>query len=153
VSEPTVFQAMLARARADAAAGGLVGLSGGRILDHVPTTLAEAGNSCLVLVHAGAQPPDYTTEADYTESARLEWHCYGRGSVVAERIAKRVKAVFDPSTTGFATLDVDGAAVVSLLRAGYQVQPEAVTLDGELRNRAVVPYEVVTRETAPARDD
>jgi hypothetical protein len=153
VAEPTVFQAMLARARADDAAGGLVALSGGRVLDHVPTTLAEAGNSCLVLVHAGAQPPDYTTEADYTESARLEWHCYGRGSRAAEAMAKRVKAVFDPSTTGFATLDVEDAAVVSLLRAGYQVQPEAAVLDGEPRNRAVVPYDVVTRETAPTRGD
>jgi hypothetical protein len=153
MSEPTVFQAMLARARADAT---LSGLAGGRVLDHVPATLRDAGTSCLVLVHGGNQPPDYTTESDYVEAGRYEWHCYGRGSLAAEEMALRVQRQFDPGLVNgamvFAGLDIDGMGVVSVLRVGYQVQPEAVTLDGEVRNRAVVPYDVVVTRAAPTRE-
>ena len=67
---------------------------------------------------------EYTTEDSYIERGGVDFYVFALAPAEAERIAERVKTVFDACIKSPSTIDVDNSRVIDWERTGYRIGTE-----------------------------
>lgn len=105
----------------------------------------------FLVLEAGPETCEFTTEREYLERGSLTIHAYGIGVAVTEALALTVKGVFDRLIKTPRTLDFTGGTVTEWERTGYTISPATgPDENGKQVGEARMDYRYAVVRTLPA---